>query len=205
MADNDATFIASQVNVQNDAVVQAGNDLNIEGRADSTVTEKHSKTDTTTVTAGVKNAYVDAALAADAVTKAGEDVKRAERALRDAEQRVKDGSLAPSALDDYKINLAAASAQLTQATLNVAASGATAAASTGTLGFYATGKAEKTTTEQQSTNTTQSYQGSSFNVGGNASFDAGNLMNIVGSGIAVKENLTMNAEHICNPPENSQG
>src|SRR5690554_4625668 len=174
----------------------AGNQLNIEGRADSTTTETYSKTDTTTVTAGVKNAYVDTALAADAVVKAGEDVKRAESALRDAEKRVKNGTLAASALDDYKINLAAASTGLTQATLNLAASGATAAASTGTLGFYATGKAEKTSTEQQSATTEQQYQGSNFNVGGNASFEAGNLLNIVGSGIAVQDTLTLNADHV---------
>ena len=42
------------MNVEGDAIVQAGNDLTIEGRADSTTTETYSKTDTSTVTAGVK-------------------------------------------------------------------------------------------------------------------------------------------------------
>src|SRR5690554_3277793 len=40
------------------------------------------------------------------------------------------------------------------------------------------------------------YQGSNFNVGGNASFEAGNLMNIVGSGVAVQDTLTLNADHV---------
>src|SRR5690606_19601398 len=45
MADNDINFIASDVNVEKDAVVQAGNDLTIEGRTNSTTTETYSKTD----------------------------------------------------------------------------------------------------------------------------------------------------------------
>ena len=196
LADNNINFIASDVNVAQDATLQAGNKLNIEGRADSTTTETHSKTETTTLTAGVKNAYVDTALAADALVKAGEDVKRAESALRDAEKRVKNGTLAASALDDYKINLAAANTQLGQATLNLTAAGGTAVASTATGGFYATGSAEHSITEQSSTTTGQEYQGSSFNIGGNASFKANNEVNIVGSSVNVGNTLTLDAEKV---------
>ena len=70
------------------------------------------------------------------------------------------------------------------------------AASTATGGFYATGSAEHSITEQSSTTTGQEYQGSNFNIGGNANIKANNEVNIVGSGVNVGNTLTLDAEKV---------
>ncbi|MBE0483843.1 MAG: hemagglutinin repeat-containing protein [Bacterioplanes sp.] len=191
----DIALLGTDVNVGGDASLTAQN-ITVAGVTENSNTTHTEKTEVTTTSVGIKNAYVDAVYAADAVVKAGEQVEAAERALRDAERRVKDGTLAASAIDDYKINLAAATTQLTQATLNLAASGATAAGTTGTGGFYATASAQTTTTERESTSTSQNYVGSNFNVGGNAAFNAADALSIMGSSVNVQQQLALNASNV---------
>ncbi|SFX66479.1 hemagglutinin repeat-containing protein [Marinospirillum alkaliphilum] len=195
MLADDLSILASQVNVENDALLQADN-ITVGGYKARTVTEYHQETETTTITAGVRNAYVDTAYALQAVNDATKAVEDAHDAYRDARRRVERGELAESALKDYEINRAAATAQLAQATLDLAASGATAAASTATGGFYATAGAETTVTETRSTTTEGTWQGSSLNIGGNATFNATNSLNIVGSSIGVNNTLTLNADQV---------
>tara|TARA_B100001109_G_scaffold4202_1_gene3288 strand:+ start:45613 stop:56226 length:10614 start_codon:yes stop_codon:yes gene_type:complete len=187
----DINLIGSELNVGGDAALVADN-ISVTGIKETTTTTHKEKTEVSTTSLGVKNAYVDAVYAADAVAQAGADVEAAENALSDAQRRVKEGTLAESALDDYKTNLAAATTQLTQATLAMAASGATAAATTGTGGFYASASAQTTTTEKESTSTSETYVGSEITVGGNASFNADNTLDIVGSGINVQNQLALN-------------
>ena len=194
-ASENIDILSSDVNVVGDAQL-SGENITIGGLQETTTTTHEEETIVTSTTVGVKNAYVDAAYAADAVTKAAEDVERAERDLKDAEQRVKDGTLAESALDDYKANLAAATTQLGQATLNLAASGATAAGTTGTGGFYASATAETTKTTNSSTSTQSNFVGSNVNVTGNTAFSANKALNIIGAQANIGENLALDAEDI---------
>ncbi|MFC3680684.1 two-partner secretion domain-containing protein, partial [Bacterioplanoides pacificum] len=187
--------LASDIEVEGDASVKA-NKIRIAGMTEETTTEHQEKTETTTTSVGVKNAYVDAAYAAEAVADAGAAVEDAQEALDDARRRVKDGTLAADAVSDYEANLAAATAQLSQATISLAASGATAAGTTGTGGFYASGSAEKTITEKTSTSTEQRYVGSSFNVGGDARFDAAQSIDIIGSSMDIGGGLGLNANDV---------
>lgn len=158
-------ILASDVNVEGSAAVKAKT-ITVAGLAETTTTEHKEKTETTTTSVGVKNAYVDTALAIQAVVDAGAAVDAAKSALDQAKRDVKNGTLQANAIGDYEANLVAATTQLGQATLSAAASGAAAAATTGTGGFYASGSAEKTITEKTSTDTEERYIGSSFNVGG---------------------------------------
>ena len=194
-SEGDINLLGSDLSAGGDASLTAQN-INVEGVTENSSTTHTEKTEVSTTSLGVKNAYVDAVYAADAVAQAGADVEAAKNALADAERRIKDGSLAASALDDYKANLAAATTQLAQATLNFAAAGGTAAASTGTGGFYASASAQTTTTEKESTSTSQTYVGSNINVGGNASFNATDALNIIGSSVNVQDQLALNGNSV---------
>ncbi|MCB2424837.1 hemagglutinin repeat-containing protein [Thalassolituus alkanivorans] len=194
-SEGDINLLGSDLSAGGDASLTAQN-INVEGVTENSSTTHTEKTEVSTTSLGVKNAYVDAVYAADAVAQAGADVEAAKNALADAERRIKDGSLAASALDDYKANLAAATTQLAQATLNFAAAGATAAGSTGTGGFYASASAQTTTTEKESTSTSQTYVGSNINVGGNASFNATDALNIIGSSVNVQDQLALNGNSV---------
>ena len=187
--------LASDVNVDGNSTAKAKT-ITVAGLAETTTTEHKEKTETTTTSIGVKNAYVDTAYAVQAVADAGAAVDAAKSALEQAKRDVKNGTLQANAIADYEANLAAATTQLTQATLSVAASAATAAGTTGTGGFYASGSAEKTIVEKTSTNTEQRYIGSSFNVGGDASFNATDSIDIVGSSMDIAGGLALNATDV---------
>jgi hypothetical protein len=190
--------LASDVNVEGDSTVKAKT-ITVAGLKEKTTTEHAEKTEVSTTSVGVKNAYVDTALALQAVIDAGAAVETAKSALDQAKRDVKNGTLQANAVDDYKANLVAATTQLGQATLSAAASGAVAAGTTGTGGFYATGSAETTTTEKSSTNTEERYIGSNFNVGGDASFDADSengSIDIIGSNMDIAGGLALNAKDI---------
>ncbi|MFT6190453.1 MAG: hypothetical protein ACJAZ6_002292 [Oleispira sp.] len=187
--------LASDVNVGGNAKVKAKT-ITVAGLAETTTTEHKEKTETTTTSVGVKNAYVDTAYALQAVVDAGAAVDAAKSALDQAKRDVKNGKLQANAVDDYKANLAAATTQLGQATLTAAASATTAAGTTGTGGFYASGSAEKTIVEKTSTDTEERYIGSNFNVGGDASFDATDSIDIVGSSMDIAGGLALNAKDV---------
>ena len=188
-------ILASDVNVEGNAKVKA-KAITVAGLKEKTTTEHKEKTETSTTSVGVKNAYVDTALALQAIVDATSAVDKAKSALSKAKRDVKSGKLQANAVDDYKANLAAATAQLGQVTIAAAASAAAAAATTGTAGFYVSGKAEKTTTEKTSTDTEERYIGSTFNVGGDASFDATDSIDIIGSGLDIGGGLALNAKDV---------
>ena len=188
-------ILASDVNVEGSAAVKAKT-ITVAGLAETTTTEHKEKTETTTTSVGVKNAYVDTAFAIQAVVDAGAAVDAAKSALDQAKRDVKNGTLQANAIGDYEANLVAATTQLGQATLSAAASAATAAGTTGTGGFYASGSAEKTIVEKTSTDTEERYIGSNFNVGGDASFDASDNIDIIGSSMDIAGGLALNAKDI---------
>lgn len=160
-----------------------GEEINVTGVQDirtvsETLTEK-----TTDLTLSVRNAYVDAAYAVKRIEEAGEAVDDARRALKEAERKVERGELAEEALEDFRIMLAAATANFAQAELAgaqaLAAAGAGAAA--GGTGFYASGSAQHTETTSTSLSSEKTWQGSSLSASA-MSINAGTA-NIIGSDI----------------------
>ncbi|MDP2226961.1 MAG: hemagglutinin repeat-containing protein [Moraxellaceae bacterium] len=198
-AKRDLSMLAAEINVTGDATLLAGNQLSMGGNEASSTQEHKSITEITTVSASVRNAYLDAALSVKALAEAADAVKDAKRALDDAESRAVRGELDADDMKYFRMNLAAATANLVQMKVAMATALAAAvpagAASAGT-GFYVSGSAqhEKTTvtrTEQQG-----QWQGSAITVGGNATVSAGNALHVQGSDIAVAGTLTLDAQTI---------
>ncbi|GAB3476828.1 hypothetical protein GCM10027340_04060 [Marinomonas epiphytica] len=194
-ANNNVAIVASDVNVTNDVSIEGDNVL-IGGREATTETTHDSITKTKTLDAGVRNAYVDVVLAAEALKDAKDAVGDAKDAYDDAKQKVAEGKLPESDLDFYKVNLAAATANLASATTAVTSAGASAAASTATYGFTVSGGVT-TQTDTTSTTTTQgTWNGSNINIGNNASVASENNLNIEGSSINTVGQLALNAQNI---------
>jgi|GEM_PF-3489316 len=197
-ANNNLAILASDISVDNNADIKAQNIL-VGGREATTETTHDSITKTKTLTVGVKNAYVDVALAAEALKDAKDAVSDAKNAYDDAKQKVADGKLPASDLDFYKVNLAAATANLASATTAVYSAGvaATAAASTSAgTGFYASAGV---TTQIDTTSTTSTqgiWNGSNINVGNNANLISNNNLNIEGSSINTAGQLALDAQNI---------
>ncbi|MFT6635712.1 MAG: filamentous hemagglutinin family protein [Alcanivorax sp.] len=143
----------------------AGDSVSITGVQDEKTVTETLKEKTTETSVGIRNAYVDAAYAIEGLKKAGDAVGDAKDALKEAERRVERGELAKEALEDYRIMLAAASANLVQAELaSTQALAATAAgAAAGGTGFYVSGSAQHSETTSTSTATEKTWQGSSLN------------------------------------------
>jgi hypothetical protein len=170
LATQDVNIVASKVEVEGQAIVQAGGDVNVTGKQDTTSTETRTDIETTTVAVGVRNAYVDAAMSVKALKDAFDALKDADKAYDQAKKRVDSGELAKAALKDYETNRAMAAVNLAQAEIAAAAAiagAATAAASSMGTGFYVSGSAQKEQTSTSSTQTASTWQGSSI--------DAGNL------------------------------
>lgn len=148
-----------------------------------TVTNKETVT-VTEVTAGVRNAYVDTAYTIEALKQAGDEVNSARSALKDAERRVDSGELAKDALDDYRVNLVAATANLAQAELAathaLAVSAGLAGSSAGT-GFYLSGSAAVSETQTESRSGDAIWQGSKLSAAN--MFVKADAANIIGSNI----------------------
>jgi filamentous hemagglutinin len=194
-ANNNVAIVASDVNVTNDASIK-GNNVLVGGREATTETTHDSITKTKTLDIGVKNAYVDVALAAEALKDAKDTVSDAKNAYDDAKQKVAEGKLPASDLDFYKINLAAATANLASATTAVTSAGAAAAASTATYGFTVNG-GMTTQTDTSSTSSTQGiWNASNINIGNNANVASENNLNVEGSNINTAGQLALNAQNI---------
>ena len=197
-ANQNVAIIASDINVQNNADIQGENIL-VGGREATTDTTHDSITETKTLTVGVKNAYVDVVLAIQALKDAKKAIGAAKDAYSDAKQKVAEGKLPKSDLDFYKINLAAATANVASATTAVYASGAAAAAAASTsmgTGFYVSGGATTQTDTSSTTRTQGTWNGSNINVGGNTSLTSNNNLNIEGSNIDTAGQLALNAKNI---------
>jgi filamentous hemagglutinin len=198
-AEKDIEILGSQLNVIHDASIAAGNSLTIAGREGSSEIQHKEITEVTTIAAAVRNAYVDAALAVNGVVTANNALKSAKNALDEAERKVGLGQLDASDLDYFRINVAAAAANLGQATIAAAtslASAAAVAAGTAGTGFYATGSANHDKTTTTSTSTQTLWQGSDVNIGGNARLTAGDTLKVQGSNVAVTDTLVLDAKKI---------
>ncbi|EGI77028.1 two-partner secretion domain-containing protein, partial [Hylemonella gracilis] len=115
LATQDVNIVASKVDVDGQAIVQAGGSVNITGKQDTTSTETRKEVETTTTTVGVRNAYMDTAMAVKAAKEAVEAAAKAEEAYDEAKKRVDSGELAKAALKDYETNRNMAVAAATQA------------------------------------------------------------------------------------------
>ncbi|MFG1496803.1 hemagglutinin repeat-containing protein [Saccharospirillum sp. HFRX-1] len=180
LADEDINILASTLNVENQAVLQAEEDIVVGGHQATMTNETDTETEVTTVTVGARNAYADSYKAGEALVAATENVGKAYRALERAEERVKNGELDEAALEDYKLNHAAAVAAAVQAQIALTASVA-GVATTGGTGFYANLNVETTNSSSHSESTQNTWQGSSINAGSlsvsseNATFEGSNI------------------------------
>mgnify|MGYP003134694695 FL=1 len=195
-ASNNIQVVASDVASNGDIDLQAGNSIQVGGRQDTQTTTDSRHTEIRTTSAGVKNAYVDAAYALQAMNDARKAVSDAKKALSDAEDKVAQGKVREQDLKYYRANLAAATANLAQAGIAFVAAGATAAVSTGTGGFYATGSTERSTFDSSRTEQSASWNGSQILAGGNASLSSGEDIEIVGSDVAVNGNLSIDSKNV---------
>ncbi|WP_308469276.1 hemagglutinin repeat-containing protein, partial [Acinetobacter guillouiae] len=154
-------ILGQNIKATGDTVIDHGRgDLNIGGYENKTTVEDKTHKETISTEVGVRNAYLDAALALGAVKDAAEAVKQAKDQYSQAQRDYASGKITKEALDDTKANVAMATANLANAQIAVGSAAATAAASSATYGFTigANGeRIENTTT----TNTTQGkWQGS---------------------------------------------
>ena len=154
-------ILGQNIKATGDTVLDHGRgDLNIGGYENKTTVEDKTHTETISAEVGVRNAYLDAALAVGAVKDAAEAVKQAKDQYSQAQRDYASGKITKGALDDTKANVAMATANLANAQIAVGSAAATAAASSATYGFTigANGERIETTT---TTNTTQGkWQGS---------------------------------------------
>lgn len=164
IADDTVGLEAAALSADKDAgqIVIDARDIHIDGVQDTVATATEERVDSKSLTVGVRNAFVDAALAADALVKGAEAVKAAKDALDDAKARVAAGTLAEEALGDYERNLAAATAQMAYLELAMGAAAAAGVATTGTGGFYVSGSAQESSTSTITTQQSGLWRGSSL-------------------------------------------
>ncbi|WP_429773912.1 polymorphic toxin-type HINT domain-containing protein, partial [Acinetobacter bereziniae] len=158
-------LLGQNIKATGDTVLDHGRgELNIGGYENKTTVEDKTKKETISAEVGVRNAYLDAALAVGAVKDAAESVKQAKDQYSQAQRDYASGKITKEALDDTKANVAMATANLANAQIAVGSAAATAAASSATYGFTigANGERIETTT---TTNTTQGkWQGSNLDL-----------------------------------------
>ncbi|WP_394182141.1 hemagglutinin repeat-containing protein [Marinomonas posidonica] len=194
-ANQNVAIIASDVAVQNDASIEGENVL-IGGREDTYDTTNDTITKTKTLTVGVKNAYADTYLAVRALDQAKDAVKDAEKAYEEAKQKVADGKLQQSDLDGYEIALNSAKNTEKYAAITVANAAAGAAMNSGTAGFTASAGVTLQTTTTSTTNRQSAWNGSSIQVGNNASLQGEDTLTVKGSNVAVGGTLLAEADQI---------
>ncbi|MFT2098818.1 hemagglutinin repeat-containing protein [Marinomonas sp. 2405UD66-6] len=194
-AEENVAIIASDITVENNASIEGENIL-VGGREDTYDTTYDSTTKTETYTVGVKNAYVDVAYAVKALDEAKDAVSDAEDAYDEAKAKVAAGTLPKSDLEFYEINIAAAQANVANASLAVASAGATAAASTATYGFTATAGASTQTDKTSTTISQGTWNGSSISVGGNTNLTSENNLTVEGSSVDTGGELNLDAQNI---------
>jgi len=195
-AGNSIEVVASDVASTGDINLQAGNSIQVSGRQDTQTTTDSRHTEIRTTSAGIKNAYVDAAYALKAIEDARQSVNDARKALNEAEDRAARGEIRNQDLKYYRANLAASAANLTQAGIAFAAAGGTAATTTGTGGFYATGSTERSTFDSSQIEQSATWNGSQLVAGGNAFLNSGEAIGIEGSDVAVNGKLSIDSKNV---------
>ncbi|WP_406626440.1 hemagglutinin repeat-containing protein [Acinetobacter soli] len=174
-------ILGQNVKATGDTVLDHGRgELNIGGYENKTETEDKTHTETVTSEVGVRNAYVDAALAVGSVKDAAEAVKQAKDQYSQAQKDYAAGKITKEALDDSKANIAMATANLASAQVAVG-SAAAAAASTVTYGFTIGANGERIETTSTSTTTQGQWQGSTLDLNNLTLKSEGQNANIQGS------------------------
>jgi filamentous hemagglutinin len=149
-------ILGQNIKATGDTVLDHGRGaLNIGGYENKTETEEKSHTETISTEVGVRNAYLDAALAVVAVKDAAKALSDAKDAYSQAQRDHAAGKITKEALDDSKANVAMATANLASAQIAVGAAAAAAAASTATYGFTIGANGERI----EMTETTNTLQG----------------------------------------------
>ena len=194
-AEEEVQIIASDIIVKGDANIDAENIL-IGGREDTYEKTNESTTQTETLSLGVKNVYGDVYLAGRAVDKANESIGDAEDAYNDAKAQVEAGTLSSTDLEFYEYQLDAAKQNLKYALIGLTNASISAATSAAIYGFTATASTSTTSSTNTQTATNGIWNGSTINVGGNASVNSEKDLTLEGSSMAVNGILEANADNI---------
>jgi len=173
-------------------------DLNIGGYENKTTVEETSHTETISSEVGVRNAYLDAALAVVAVKDAASALKKAQEEYSQAQRDYAAGKITKEALDDTKVNMGMAAANLTNAQIGVAAAAAGAAASSATYGFTIGANGERIETKTTTNTTNGQWQGSQLDLNHLTLKSEGKDANIQGSRVKATGTTTFDGTHDLN-------
>ncbi|NUF15357.1 two-partner secretion domain-containing protein [Acinetobacter lactucae] len=186
-------ILGQNIKATGDTTIDHGRgELNIGGYENKTITEEKTKNEKTSVEVGVRNAYLDAALAVSAVKDAASALKDAKDAYSQAQRDYAAGKLTKEALDDSKVNVAMATANLASAQIAVGASAAAAAASSATYGFTIGANGERIETTTNSNQTQGHWQGSNLELNNLTLKSEGQNANIQGSRLTATGTTTFN-------------
>ncbi len=186
-------ILGQNIKATGDTTIDHGRgELNIGGYENKTITEEKTKNEKTSVEVGVRNAYLDAALAVVAVKDAASALKDAKDAYSQAQRDYAAGKLTKEALDDSKANVAMATANLASAQIAVGASAAAAAASSATYGFTIGANGERIETTTNSNQTQGHWQGSNLELNNLTLKSEGQNANIQGSRLTATGTTTFN-------------
>lgn len=186
-------ILGQNIKATGDTTIDHGRgELNIGGYENKTTTEEKTKNEKTSVEVGVRNAYLDAALAVGAVKDAASALKDAKDAYSQAQRDYAAGKLTKEALDDSKANVAMATANLASAQIAVGASAAAAAASSATYGFTIGANGERIETTTNNNQTQGHWQGSNLELNNLTLKSEGQNANIQGSRLTAMGTTTFN-------------
>ncbi|MGP3305026.1 ESPR-type extended signal peptide-containing protein [Acinetobacter baumannii] len=186
-------ILGQNIKATGDTTIDHGRgELNIGGYENKTTTEEKTKNEKTSVEVGVRNAYLDAALAVGAVKDAASALKDAKDAYSQAQRDYAAGKLTKEALDDSKANVAMATANLASAQIAVGASAAAAAASSATYGFTIGANGERIETTTNNNQTQGHWQGSNLELNNLTLKSEGQNANIQGSRLTATGTTTFN-------------
>ncbi|MER8254199.1 DNA/RNA non-specific endonuclease [Acinetobacter nosocomialis] len=185
--------LGQNIKATGDTTIDHGRgELNIGGYENKNITEGKTKNEKISAEVGVRNAYLDAALAVVAVKDAASALKDAKNAYSQAQRDYAAGKLTKEALDDSKANVAMATANLASAQIAVAASVAAAAANSGTYGFTIGANGEHIETTTTTTTTQGQWQGSHLDLNNLTLKSEDQNANIQGSRLSATGTTTFN-------------
>ena len=175
-------LLGQNITATGDTIIDHGRgNLNIGGYENKTATEEKTHTETISTEVGIRNAYLDAILAVEAVADATKALSKAKDDYSQAQRDYAAGRITKGALDDSKANVAMATANVASAQIAVGAAAASAAASSATYGFTIGANGERIETTS-TTNTEQSqWQGSNLDLNNLQLKSEGQDINIQGS------------------------
>ena len=176
----DLNILSSNLTADSGAIslTSSEGNVNILALSNTTSTTSETKIGTQTLSAGVGNNFVDTAYAEKDALDAMKAVADAKKNLNHMKTLKANGQAEESAVEDAKINLGIATANLALAELKLAASAAKSASSTATLGFYADLQLTIAGSKTNTNVTSSTAVASNINSSGNIVIKSGlNLLN----------------------------